>query len=181
MRIIPTAMPDVKIVESQQFGDSRGWFSETWNVKDFATAGLDCSFVQDNLSFSADKGVVRGLHYQIPPFAQAKLVRVITGKIFDVSVDLRRDSPTFGQHVTVELDGDSERMLWVPEGFAHGFCTLTPNVRLLYKVSAGYAPAHERSIHWRDPDLAITWPIEEYQAILSDKDAAALFLREIAV
>lgn len=173
MQVLPTLIPDVKVIEAARYGDRRGWFTESWNAAKFAEAGLDGQFVQDNLSYSAEQFVVRGLHYQLSPFAQTKLVRVMTGAILDVAVDLRRDSPTFGQHVAVELDAQSGRMLWVAKGFAHGFCTLTPDVHVLYKVDAPYSPTHERIIRWNDPELGIAWPAEAGRATLSDRDAAA--------
>lgn len=173
MQVLLTPIPDVKLIDMGRHGDRRGWFTESWNAAVFAEAGLDGQFIQDNLSFSAERFVVRGLHYQLAPLAQTKLVRVITGAILDVAVDLRCDSPTFGLHVAVELDAQSGRMLWVPKGFAHGFCTLTPDVHLLYKVDARYSPAHERIVRWNDPELGIAWPVEAGNAILSTRDAAA--------
>jgi dTDP-4-dehydrorhamnose 3,5-epimerase len=170
MRITPTAISDVQIIEPVRHGDRRGYFAEMYNQKLLVDAGIDVAFVQDNQSLSAQRGVVRGLHYQLPPFAQDKLVRVLRGSVLDVAVDIRRGSPTFGKHVAVELSADNFRQLFVPVGFAHGFVTLEDDTELFYKVSDYYAPDHERGIQWNDPDLAIDWPVESAAAILSDKD-----------
>jgi dTDP-4-dehydrorhamnose 3,5-epimerase len=179
VKIVTTAIPDVLIIEPRLFGDERGFFMETWNAAAFAEAGLDLAFVQDNHSRS-HKGVLRGLHFQNPG-PQGKLVRVTNGAVFDVAVDLRRSSPTFGQWVGVELSAANRRMLWVPEGFAHGFLTLEDNTDFLYKCTAPYAPQSEHTLAWDDPAVAIAWPLADREAILSDKDARGLPLAEVPV
>ena len=156
MNVIPTAIPDVKIIEPRVFGDERGFFMETWNEKAFREAGIEATFVQDNHSRSV-KGTLRGLHYQIQQ-PQGKLVRVTSGEVFDVAVDLRKGSPTFGQWVGEYLSADNKRMLWVPPGFAHGFYVTSEQAEFQYKCTAYYAPDHERCIRWDDPDLGIQWP-----------------------
>jgi dTDP-4-dehydrorhamnose 3,5-epimerase len=160
----------VKLIKTPRFADSRGFFSEVYNKRAFSAAGIDVTFVQDNHSLSVAKGTVRGLHFQIPPFAQAKLVRVIRGAIFDVAVDLRRGSPSYGRHISAVLSAKDSQLLFLPIGFAHGFCTLEPNTEVVYKVSDYYAPDHDRGMLWNDPDLAIDWPVGEDAAILSEKD-----------
>jgi len=166
----PTGIPDVKIVTPQRFGDHRGFFSETYNRQRFAEAGICEEFVQDNHSLSAASGTVRGLHFQSRPYAQTKLIRVVRGRILDVAVDIRRSSPTYGKHVAVELSAENGCQLFVPVGFAHGFCTLEPDTEILYKVSAFYSAAHDHGLAFDDPALGIAWPIPPGQAILSDKD-----------
>ncbi|WP_025899208.1 dTDP-4-dehydrorhamnose 3,5-epimerase [Sneathiella glossodoripedis] len=170
VEVIETAIKDVKIMEPGKFGDHRGFFSETWNKKALAEAGIAADFVQDNHAFSAARGTVRGLHYQCGEYAQGKLVRVTRGAVLDVAVDIRRGSPTFGQHVAVELSAENWRQLWVPAGFAHGYVTLSADVEFLYKVDNDYSPAHEAGIIWNDPDLQIDWKITAEEAKLSDKD-----------
>jgi len=171
MRLIETPLKDALIVEPKVFGDQRGFFMESWNRRTFASLGLDLDFVQDNHSRSA-RGVLRGLHYQLKQ-PQGKLVRVVTGAVFDVAVDLRRESPTFGQWTGVELSAENRRMFWVPPGFAHGFLVLSESADFLYKATDYYAPEHERSILWNDPDLAIDWPLESIgMPTLAAKDAA---------
>lgn len=155
------------------FEDHRGWFSECYSQGALTAAIGAVTFVQDNVSHSVRRGTVRGLHYQVAPVAQAKLVRVIRGAILDVSVDLRRGSPTFGRHVALELSAASRAQLFVPRGFAHGFCTLEDNTEVTYKVDAPYSHAHERALYWADPDLAIAWPVSEAEAVISDKDRDA--------
>ncbi len=173
MNVIATDIPDVKLIEPKVFGDDRGFFLESWNANAFAQAGLDLNFVQDNHSRSA-RGVLRGLHYQaVRP--QGKLVRVIAGSAFDVAVDIRRASATFGQWVGVELSAANKRMLWVPPGFAHGFVSLEDGTDFLYKCTDYYAPEHERSLLWSDPALGIPWPLGGIgEPILSAKDARAV-------
>jgi dTDP-4-dehydrorhamnose 3,5-epimerase len=180
VKIEPTAIPAVKLVSTPRHGDARGYFAETYSARAFAEAGIAQGFVQDNESMSAARFTVRGLHFQRPPFAQAKLVRVLAGRILDVALDIRLGSPTYGRHVAVELDAESNRQVFVPEGFAHGFCTLTEQARVLYKVSHFYAPAHEGGILWCDPDLAIDWPAAPERATLSERDRRHPRLRELA-
>ena len=168
--IAPLAIPDVRIVRPRRFADARGHFVEMHNRGEWAEAGIDVEFVQDNQSLSRDRGTVRGLHFQIPPFAQAKAVWVIDGRILDIVVDVRRGSPTFGRHAAIELGSDTDEILFVPVGFAHGFVTLVPDTRVAYKVSAPYAPDHDRGILWSDPALGIDWPMSPEAAVGSDKD-----------
>jgi dTDP-4-dehydrorhamnose 3,5-epimerase len=170
VNVRPLAIPDVKLIEPGVFRDERGFFSETFSERNLRTAGLMLRFVQDNHSLSIDAGVVRGLHFQCPPHAQDKLVRVSRGSIFDVAVDLRVGSPTFGGHVSVKLSADNWLQVLVPKGFAHGFCTLEAHTEVLYKVTDYYAPESDRGIRWDDPMLGIQWPIEGTQAMLSSKD-----------
>lgn len=170
MQMTDTEIVDVKILEPKKFGDERGFFSETWNATAMADAGLDITFVQDNHAYSRDAGTVRGLHYQLMPRAQGKLVRVARGAVLDVAVDIRKGSPTFGKHVAVELSSDNWRQLWVPAGFAHGYCTLAPDTELLYKVTDFYSPDHDCGILWNDPALGINWPVNNADVILSVKD-----------
>jgi dTDP-4-dehydrorhamnose 3,5-epimerase len=170
MRLVGTYFGAVKALAPERHGDARGWFAETFNRKAFAELGIDCDFVQDNHSLSLKAGTVRGLHFQLPPCAQAKLVRVVEGRVLDVVVDLRRGSPSFGRHVSLELGAEDGTMLFVPKGFAHGFCTLEPHTAVLYKVDAYYSKAHDRGLLWNDPALAIAWPVEAAAAEVSDKD-----------
>jgi len=175
----PLAIPDVKLISPQKFGDHRGFFSETYSKRGLAEAGIALDFVQDNHSLSAAKGTMRGLHFQTPPFAQDKLVRVTRGAILDVAVDIRRGSPTYGQHVSVELSADNWHQLLVPIGFAHGFMTLEPDTEVLYKVTNVYAPECDRGLLWNDPDLGIAWPTAATDAVLSDKDRKHPRLRDL--
>jgi dTDP-4-dehydrorhamnose 3,5-epimerase len=177
--IRPLAIPEVKLITPPKFGDHRGFFSETYNKRALAEAGLDLEFVQDNHSLSAQKGTLRGLHFQTPPFGQDKLVRVTRGAILDVAVDLRRGSPTYGQHVSAELSAENWSQLLVPIGFAHGFVTLEPDTEVLYKVTQYYSPECDRGLLWNDPDLGIPWPVAEADAILSDKDRKHPRLRDL--
>lgn len=173
-----TALEGVCILEPRVFGDDRGFFQESYNRKRFEKAGIPHTFVQDNHSRSA-KGVLRGLHYQIGQ-PQAKLVRVVTGRVYDVAVDIRRGSPTFGQWAGAELSGENHRMLFAPEGFAHGFLVLSDRADFLYKCSDYYAPAQERSIRWDDPDIGIDWPLPDgMEPILSEKDAGSPLLQDV--
>ena len=170
----PTAIPDVLFLEPKVFGDSRGFFLESFNAQDFANAtGLDVSFVQDNQSRSA-QGVLRGLHYQLQQ-AQGKLIRVVRGSVFDVAVDIRKNSPTFGQWVGYELSEDNHRQVWIPPGFAHGFMVLSESADFLYKTTDYYAPQHERCIAWNDPSIGIVWP-KDINPLLSAKDQQGVSL-----
>jgi dTDP-4-dehydrorhamnose 3,5-epimerase len=178
MKVIPTRLPEVQLLEPRVFGDSRGFFFESWNEREFERAGIRAHFVQDNHSRS-DRGVLRGLHYQIRQ-PQSKLVRVVAGEIFDVAVDIRRSSPSFGRWEGVRLNADSHNMLWVPAGFAHGFCVLSDFAEVIYKTTDFYAPEHERCILWNDPDLGIVWPLQSAPA-LSAKDAVGARLRDAEV
>lgn len=176
MNVTPTAIPDVLIIEPKVFGDERGFFLESFNQRAFSQAtGLDVQFVQDNHSRSA-RGVLRGLHYQLQQ-PQGKLVRVVQGEVFDVAVDLRKSSPTFGQWVGETLSADNKRQLWIPQGFAHGFVVLSETAEFLYKTTDYYAPAHERCIAWNDPTIGIVWP-QGLQPQLSAKDQAGLPLAQ---
>ena len=170
MTIIPTHIPDLKILEPAVFADGRGYFFESYSYEKLKDLGIDKVFVQDNESKS-QKGVLRGLHFQNPPFAQAKLVRVVKGAVLDVAVDIRKDSPTYGQHVCVELSEQNKRMFYIPEGFAHGFLTLEDNTVFSYKCSAYYNKESEGSLLWNDETLGIDWGVEN--PILSEKDSVA--------
>ena len=176
MRFVPSEIPDVLLIEPQVFGDSRGFFMETWHAAKFAAAGLDCKFVQDNHSKSV-QGTLRGLHYQIRK-PQGKLVRVISGEVFDVAVDLRKSSPFFGRWVGEILSAENKKMLWVPPGFGHGFYVLSPEAEFVYKCTELYAPEDERCIRWDDPELAIAWPLLGQPPLLSAKDLAGVSLAE---
>ncbi len=165
-----TTLEGVKLIVPKKFADSRGFFSETYNRKSFLQGGIAVDFVQDNQSRSAAVGTIRGLHFQSPPFAQDKLIRVLKGSILDVAVDLRRSSPTYGQHFATELSAENFKQMFVPIGFAHGYCTLEPDTEILYKVSNHYAPEHDHGLAWDDPDLGIAWPVTAETATLSDKD-----------
>jgi dTDP-4-dehydrorhamnose 3,5-epimerase len=178
MQINPTAIPDVLLVEPKVFGDERGFFFESWNRRAFAAAGIDADFVQDNHSRSA-RGVLRGLHYQIR-HAQGKLVRVTEGEVFDVAVDLRRASPTFGHAVGVALSAANRRMLWIPPGFAHGFVVVSASAEFLYKATDYWHPEHERTLLWSDPVLRIDWPLTGAPT-LAAKDAAGRLLADADV
>jgi dTDP-4-dehydrorhamnose 3,5-epimerase len=173
----PTAIPDVILVRPRVFGDARGFFFESWEERKFAAAGCDAKFVQDNHSRST-KHTLRGLHYQIQ-HAQGKLVRVVAGTVFDVAVDIRRSSPTFGRWVSVTLSDENHHMLWIPAGFAHGFLVLSDLADLVYRCTDFYFPTHERAILWNDPDLDIEWPLASGEApVLSAKDAVAVRFRD---
>jgi dTDP-4-dehydrorhamnose 3,5-epimerase len=164
------AIQDVKLVTPQKFGDERGFFSETWQQDRFAAAGIPGPFIQDNHALSTRRGVVRGLHLQVPPSGQGKLVRVVRGAIWDVAVDVRHGSPSFGKFVAAELSAENWQQLWVPVGFLHGYCTLTEVTEVIYKVSGPYDRAAERGVLWNDPDLALPWPVLPGEAVLSEKD-----------
>lgn len=170
MDIITLDIPEVKLVRPPRFRDPRGFFSEIYNQQALTAAGIGTRFLQDNCSFSQPAGTIRGLHFQFPPMGQAKLVMVLKGRIFDVAVDCRTGSPTYGRHVSAELSDGEWNQLFVPEGFAHGFCTIEPDTLVLYKVSAPYAPQLDSGIVWNDPDLKIAWPKAAEQAVVSEKD-----------
>lgn len=174
-----TDLDGVLLLTPRRFGDARGFFSEVYNQARFAAAGVDVTFVQDNHSRSASAGTVRALHFQRPPFAQAKLVRVLRGAIVDVVVDLRPSSPTYRRHLAVELSAASWQQLFVPAGFLHGFCTLEPDTEVFYKVDAYYSAAHDGGVRWNDPALGIDWPVRPEAAVLSDKDRALPLLKDI--
>ena len=170
MQIQELAIPDVKVLIPSKFDDGRGFFSEVYSRRRLAEAGFDGAFVQDNHSRSAKRGTVRGLHFQIPPRAQDKLVRVVRGSVFDVAVDLRRNSPTYGKHVSVVLSAEAWNQVLVPVGFAHGFMTLEPDTEVMYKVTDFHAPDHDDGLLWNDPKLGIRWPLSDEEALLSEKD-----------
>ena len=170
MQVVETEIPAVKLIKPVRHIDSRGFFSEVFREDALQKYGICAHFMQDNHSLSAARGVIRGLHFQTPPFAQAKLLRVTSGSVFDVAVDIRWGSPTFGQHIAVVLSASEWNQIFVPEGFAHGYCTLEPDTEVLYKVSAYYSPEHDRGLLWCDPALGIDWPVSADQAVISDKD-----------
>lgn len=177
MKAVATDIPGPLIIEPRVFGDERGFFMETWNAASFRELGLDHAFVQDNHSRS-QKGVLRGLHFQNPG-AQGKLVRVTSGAVFDVAVDIRRSSDHFGRWIGVELSAENKRMLWVPEGFAHGFVTLADDTDFLYKCTAPYAPEHEHTLSWDDPEVGVDWPLADLEPIVSEKDRQGFSLYDI--
>jgi dTDP-4-dehydrorhamnose 3,5-epimerase len=179
MLVESLAIPDVKRIVPRVISDGRGYFAETYSQKALEAAGVRATFVQDNHSLSRAKGVVRGLHFQKSPHAQGKLIRVMRGAIFDVAVDIREGSPTFGRHVSSVLSGENWAQIWVPAGFAHGFCTLEPDTEVLYKVTDNYAPQSDSGILWNDPALGIDWPVSAADAILSDKDRHLATLSEL--
>lgn len=172
MKVVQTGIQDLVIIEPDVFGDHRGWFSETYNKEKFEEAGLFYDFVQDNQSYSATKGTLRGLHYQLAPKSQTKLIRATRGSIFDVAVDLRKSSPTFGKWFGIELTAENKKQLLVPKGFAHGFMTLTEDVEVQYKVDALYSPEHDRSLLWSDQTIGIEWPLD-IEPVISEKDKNA--------
>lgn len=173
----PLAIPEVLLITPKRHGDARGWFAETWSRKAYAAVGITCDFLQDNQAYNATRGTLRGLHFQKSPHAQAKLVRVLKGAIFDVAVDLRAGSPTYGRWVAAELTAEGGEQLLVPRGFGHGYQTLTDNCELAYKVDGDYAPDVEAGVIWNDPDLAIAWPLAP--SALSDKDTALGLLKDL--
>lgn len=160
----------VQLLATRRYADDRGWFSETYSAPKLTEVGINTTFIQDNHSFSAHRGTIRGIHFQSPPYAQAKLVRCARGRILDFAVDLRRGSPTFGRHVAAELSSENGQQLYVPIGFGHAFVTLEDNTEVIYKVSATYAPSCDGGIIWNDPEIGIDWPLPEAGAVLSDKD-----------
>lgn len=179
MQVITTKLEGIYIVEPDVHGDSRGFFMESYSRAKFIELGIKHEFIQDNHSLSVETGVLRGLHYQLNPKAQTKLVRVASGAIYDVAVDIRKDSPTFGQWVGVILSEANKRQLLVPQGFAHGFCTIVPNTQVLYKVDEYYSPEHDRGILWSDPAIGIDWPTSN--PILSDKDQKHPLLKDAEI
>jgi dTDP-4-dehydrorhamnose 3,5-epimerase len=178
MRAEPQSIPEVLLITPDRFGDDRGFFSETWSHKRYAEISIPELFVQDNHSLSREAGVVRGLHCQLAPSAQGKLIRVVRGAIWDVAIDIRHGSPTYGQHVAVVLSAENWQQLWIPRGFLHGFATLVPDTEVIYKVTAPYDPVHERAVIWNDPDVALPWPVDESKVVLSAKDAKAPLLAD---
>ena len=170
MEILDTDLTDVKVIAPRGAGDARGRFYETWNARTFAAIGIAARFVQDNHVVNPARWTLRGLHYQLPPAAQGKLVRVTRGAIYDVAVDIRRGSPRFGRHVGLVMRAENWHLLWVPAGFAHGYCTLEEDTEVQYKVTDYYSPAHERGISWNDPELMIAWPVTDKTAIVSERD-----------
>ncbi len=170
LQVMKTEIPDVKVIVPRIYRDDRGFFSETYNKTELTAMGVNLEFVQDNHSLSVGRWVVRGLHFQIPPFAQDKLVRVIRGSVFDVAVDIRHGSPTYGKHVARVISAADWNQFLIPAGFAHGFCTLESNTEVIYKVTNYYSPEYDRGVLWNDPDLGIAWPVNEGEAILSNKD-----------
>lgn len=179
MQVESLAIPDVKILTPKRFGDARGFFSETYNKAAFAEHGLSLDFVQDNHSMSQAVGVLRGLHFQTPPFAQDKLVRVVKGRIFDVAVDIRQGSPTYGKWVGAEISAEAWNQILVPVGFAHGFVTLEPDTEVIYKVTAPYAPENDKGLAWDDPAIGIDWPLNGATPTLSDKDTKHPMLADL--
>ncbi len=176
MKAIQTELPGVVIIEPDVFGDHRGWFMETWSKKKLEELGINVDFVQDNQSFTAKKGTLRGLHFQMDPMAQAKLVRVVAGAVMDVAVDIRKGSPTYLKWVSVELSAENKRQFFIPRGFAHGFVALTDNVEFVYKCDNYYSKECDRSIKFNDPSINVNWNIED--PIISDKDANAPLLKD---
>jgi dTDP-4-dehydrorhamnose 3,5-epimerase len=174
LKVESLEIEDVKLITPARFGDDRGYFSETFKKQAFLDAGIDADFMQDNQSLSVETGTVRGLHYQAPPFAQAKLVRVLAGAILDVAVDVRIGSPTYGKWVKAEISAANGVQILVPRGFLHGFVTLEPNTLVLYKVDAPYSREHDGAVFWNDPELGIDWAVSEDRAVVSAKDAAAI-------
>ena len=179
MRLEVLSISAVKVLTPEKYYDQRGFFSETYNRRALTELGLDVDFVQDNHSFSAERGTVRGLHFQTPPYVQDKLVRVVHGSVFDVAVDLRSSSPSYGKHTNAVLSAGAWNQVLVPIGFAHGFMTLEPSTEVIYKVSDYYAPAHDKGLLWNDPALGIRWPIPEDEVLLSDKDRQQPRLSEL--
>jgi dTDP-4-dehydrorhamnose 3,5-epimerase len=179
MQIVDTALPGVKLIRPVRHGDARGYFSEVYREDALIAAGIEINFVQDNQSMSAAIGVLRGLHFQTPPMAQAKLIRVIAGSILDVAVDIRWGSPQYGKHVAIVLSAAEGNQLLVPEGFAHGFRTLEPNSTVIYKVNRYYSPENDRGLMWNDPSLGIDWRLAGREPVLSDKDKKHPMLAEL--
>jgi len=181
MDVVSLDIPEVKILRPKKHGDHRGFFSETYNKKTFEAAGLHYDFVQDNQSLSAEVRTIRGLHFQTPPFAQDKLLRVVRGAVFDVAVDLRKGSPTFGKYVSAVISAAEWNQILVPIGFAHGFCTLEPDTEVIYKVTNYYSPENDKGVLWNDPDIGIAWPDAAKAPKLSGKDAVQPRLKDLDV
>ena len=179
MDVIETSLPDVKLITPKRFGDKRGFFSEIYNRRALAEIGVTADFIQENHAYSADRGTLRGLHFQAPPATQTKLLRVLRGAILDVCVDLRHGSPTFGKHIMAELTAESGQQILCPKGFAHGLLTLSPHTEIAYRVDAYYAPELDLGVRYDDPDLAIDWPIPADELILSEKDLNQPSLRDL--
>jgi dTDP-4-dehydrorhamnose 3,5-epimerase len=179
MRLCPLDIPALKLIRPERLRDARGFFSETYNVRTWQQIGVDARFVQDNHALSLAKGILRGLHFQVPPHAQGKLVRVTRGAILDVAVDIRSGSPTYGRHAAVLLSADNWEQLWIPEGFAHGYHVLEPETEVLYKVTDYFARECERGLAWNDPALAIDWRLSSKEPILSERDARLPTLSEL--
>ncbi len=179
--VLPLTLPGALLIRSRRFVDKRGYFAETYVQRDYVAAGIRNVFVQDNDSYSATRGTLRGLHFQTAPFAQAKLVRVLRGRIFDVIVDLRHDLESYGRHVGVELSAEGREQLFVPSGFAHGFCTLSPDTEVSYKVDAVFSAPNDCGVNAGDPDLGIRWPVAISDTVISDKDRALPMLKELPV
>lgn len=179
MDIRDFAIKGLKLLTPKRFADARGYFQETWSDRIYREIIGDAAFVQDNLSLSVRKGTLRGLHFQRPPYAQGKLVRVGRGSIFDVAIDIRKGSPTYGQRIEVTLDATSGAQFWVPAGFLHGFCTLEDNTEVCYKATSYYSSSHDAGVVWNDPDLGISWPVDEAAVVLSEKDRKLPRLREL--
>jgi len=177
--ITPLALPEVLLITPKRHGDARGWFSETWSRATLAEAGLALDFVQDNQAFSARRGTVRGLHFQAAPFAQAKLVRALRGAVYDVAVDIRPGSPTFGRWAAAELTAEGGEQILAPRGFAHAYCTLTDDCEIFYKVDGPYAPQAEGGVRWNDPALGIDWPVRADEAIVNARDQALPLLADL--
>ena len=181
MNVERLAIPEVLLLTPPRFGDQRGFFSETWGQRRYAALGIPSPFMQDNHSLSSRRGTVRGLHLQVAPSVQGKLVRCVRGAIWDVAVDVRHGSPTYGKHAASVLSAENWSQLWIPGGFLHGFCTLEPETEVVYKVTADYDRAAERGVVWNDPDLALPWPVAPEAALLSDKDSELPRLRDCPV
>lgn len=179
MDVTDLPLSGLKLITPNRFGDGRGFFAETWNARRYAEAGITCDFVQDNHSLSSQKGTVRGLHFQAPPHAQAKLVHCGQGSLFDVAVDIRQGSPSYGQWWGATLSAENGHQLFIPEGFLHGFVTLVDNTEIVYKCSDYYAPEVDGAVRFDDPEIAIDWPTDTSNAVLSAKDAAAPLLEEL--
>ncbi len=179
LTVSPLRISEVVLVGAAKHSDARGFFSETYSKADLCALGIEIEFVQDNHALSVQRGTVRGLHFQTPPYAQDKLIRVARGAIFDVAVDLRTGSPTFGQHVSAVISSDAWNQILVPVGFAHGFATLEPNTEVIYKVSSHYSPGHDKGLFWEDPALGIDWPVTSSEVVLSDKDKCQPMLSEL--